>query len=224
MVKRLMLGERKQLPNSGSFQKGNRASVGANGNNAAARMTKRFISQSIFHHLTQLDPRTQQRQIDRLVDAVVKRGIREGDVNVLRMLNDRMEGSPLQSVAFRDYTEQREPVPMINRNMSPQEAARIMKQMLTDGDDDDDPKAAAIARQQDDELKMWTDEDETPPRLPPPTSQAPIEDDDDEEQPPSRRRGSAEAIAETVAANAPRRKRAGLNVSGAVLDRAKRRR
>jgi hypothetical protein len=77
-----------------TFQKGNQLAKGGPGYSANIRQTQAIITRSAFHALTKLDPKTQRRRIDVLIDAVIERAIADGDHATLKMLWERFKGSP----------------------------------------------------------------------------------------------------------------------------------
>jgi hypothetical protein len=128
MVARHKLNGEKKKPRNkpGDFQKGNTLGYGNRGH--LAKPTNRLLTRAAFRELMLIeDPKTQRTKADKLVRAVLKRGIEEGDVQVLKAFWERLEGSPLQQVAFKDFTDQPK---LITKDMTPQEAALIMQGML----------------------------------------------------------------------------------------------
>jgi hypothetical protein len=207
--------ERKRLrlrpPTRGSFKPGNQAGKGNAGNSANVRLTNKIISRTIYHKLHAIhDLKTRRTKAEALVDAVLERGIEEGDIQVLRALVERMEGSPLQKVAFKDFTDKPEQK-TINHNMTPREAERIYREMMQAPDDDD-------AIDIEDE-----DEPDDMPALPPPTHFGGYPRSKPEPQPikPNSNEDDKEMAAIDARARQRQQRRSGaMRISNEVLRRA----
>jgi hypothetical protein len=209
--------ERKRLrlrpPTSGSFKPGNQAGKGNAGNSANVRLTNKIISRTIYHKLHAIhDLKTRRTKAEALVDAVLERGIEEGDIQVLRALIERMEGAPLQKVAFKDFSDKPEQK-TIDHNMTPREAERIYREMMQAPDDDDDD---------DDAIGIGDDDEpDDTAALPPPTPDKfggyprskpePTKPDNEDDK---------EMAAIDARARQRQARRSGMKISNAVLRRA----
>lgn len=161
--------ERQRTANSGSFKPGNQVALGNRGGQTVARrQTNQIISKSIFHALHEMDPTDPKRirtKADALVRACLKRGIQEGDIAVLKALVDRMEGSAINRVAFKDFTDEPRKYRMITSQMTDKEAFDIVQNMIRE--DDGEGFDESLVYESDDDVAVqqpWHSKDWTPPR------------------------------------------------------------
>jgi hypothetical protein len=122
-----------RAPNRGSFSPGNSA---ASGNAAPViRRNRRYLSLSLAAQLDEIERSQNISNLHRIVRELVRKAC-NGDLGAIKLIFDRLEGTPLQTVAMN--VSQRYPVIDDGEPTTPAQAARAYQQMLNAADADDD--------------------------------------------------------------------------------------
>jgi hypothetical protein len=125
----------KKAGNRGRFQPGHKLSGGARG--PIGKLAKRFLTAAVIDRLQQVEKVKGQKgagivALHKLADVLVQKAIQGEDMHAIREVFDRVEGRPVQAVELSGVNGK--PFETINRQMTPDEAARAYAQTLIEPD------------------------------------------------------------------------------------------